>query len=95
MYGNAEVLVQCLKSTCTWDEMRKLGQFSLKKALERPGCKQPFSIKGGYKNKEDILSSSVSYDRTRRNVFKLNKGRCGLDIKKLFFTERKSGETLE
>jgi len=45
------------------------------------------SLKGGYKEEGDRLSSRVCGDRRRGNGFKQKEGRFRLDIRKNFFLQ--------
>lgn len=70
------------------DRLRELGCA----AWRGEGCGRPESgllyLKGGCKKDRDRLFSSICGVRTRRNDFKLNKGRFILDIRKKGFTVR-------
>ena len=45
-------------------------------------------VKGAYKQEEERLFRRVDGDGTRGNGFKLRQGRCRLDMRRKFFTQR-------
>ena len=45
-------------------------------------------LKGAYKQEGERLFTMADSDRTRGNGFKLGQGKFGLDIRRMFFTQR-------
>lgn len=71
-------------------QLRTLGLFSLEKTEGRPHCDLQHLCEGKWRGKYPSFTL-VTSDRTRGYGTKLSQGRFGLDIRKMFFTQRVVG----
>ncbi|GAB0181777.1 hypothetical protein GRJ2_000643000 [Grus japonensis] len=78
-------MIQGLEHLSCEDRLRGLGLFILEK---RRLWGDLHYLKGAYRKAGEGLFIRECSDRTRGNGFKLEKGRCRLDIMKKFFTVR-------
>ncbi|PKU48845.1 hypothetical protein llap_816 [Limosa lapponica baueri] len=78
------------------DRLRELGLFSLEKRRLQGGLIAAFQyLEGTYRRDGEGLFARPCSDSMRDNGFKLEEGRFGLDIRKLFFTMRLPREAVD
>ncbi|KFV10333.1 hypothetical protein N340_01706, partial [Tauraco erythrolophus] len=87
--SRATKMIQGLEHLCYEDRLRELWLFSLEKRRLQGDLLAAFQyLKGAYRKAGEGLFVRVCSNRTRGNGFKLKEGRCRIDIRKKFFTQR-------
>ena len=70
------------------EKLNEVGLYSLKKRRLRGDLIEVFKVLHGFSKWQHNLDVAVQVHNTRGHMFKLEKSRCRLDIRKHFFTQR-------
>ena len=85
----ATEMIRGLEHLSYEDRLRELGLFSLEKRRLWDDIIAAFQyLKGAYKQEGSQLFTRMDNSRRRGNGFKVKEGRCKLDIRGKFFSER-------